>query len=99
MFKQTRNIIAISRFILVDTPVSRMSKKIFNAFLTTKHEGTGLELAITRSIVESHGGRIWATANFGREATSYFHAPDRVTVAAGRIPIIPRCACANLHAF
>jgi PAS domain S-box-containing protein len=52
--------------------------KIFNAFFTTKHQGTGLGLSITRSVVESHGGRIWANANSERGATFCFTLPIRL---------------------
>jgi signal transduction histidine kinase len=49
--------------------------QIFESFVTTKPHGTGMGLAITRSIVESHGGRLWATANSGPGATFQFTLP------------------------
>jgi PAS domain S-box-containing protein len=48
---------------------------IFDPFRTTKPQGTGMGLTITRSIVESYGGRVWATANQGAGATFQFTLP------------------------
>jgi len=53
--------------------------RIFNAFVTTKPQGTGMGLPISRSIIESHGGRLWATAHSGRGATFQFTLPSEVT--------------------
>ena len=49
--------------------------EIINSFVTTKPQGTGMGLAITRSIVESHGGRLRANANSGPGATFLFTLP------------------------
>ena len=48
---------------------------IFDAFYTTKPTGLGMGLAISRSIIESHGGGLWAESEFGRGATFRFTIP------------------------
>ena len=52
--------------------------QIFDAFFTTKSHGTGMGLRISRSIIESHGGRLWATDNFPRGASFYFALPAKI---------------------
>ncbi|MNT77680.1 Sensor protein FixL [compost metagenome] len=49
--------------------------RIFDAFYTTKPEGLGMGLAISSSIVEAHGGRLWATPNDGPGETFQFTLP------------------------
>ena len=58
------------------------TERIFEAFYTTKPQGTGMGLTITRSIVESHGGHLWATANNGPGATFHFTLRSEAEVQA-----------------
>jgi PAS domain S-box-containing protein len=52
--------------------------QIFNAFFTTKLHGTGMGLSISRTIMESHGGRLWAADNTPRGASFYLSLPTNV---------------------
>jgi signal transduction histidine kinase len=54
---------------------SGKSDQIFDAFFTTKPQGSGMGLAISKSIVESNGGRVWADGDCGRGATFHFTLP------------------------
>jgi len=62
----------------VGLPTEKMDQ-IVSAFFTTKPQGSDMGLAISRSIVESHGGRLWAAANDRRGATFHFTLPTGIT--------------------
>jgi len=69
-------------FLVSDTGVGLPTEKveqIFSAFFTTKPQGSGMGLAISRSIVESHGGRLWAASNGRQGATFQFTLPTEAS--------------------
>jgi signal transduction histidine kinase len=68
----------------VGLPAGR-ADEIFNAFFTTKPEGSGMGLAISRSIVESHCGRLWASSHDGQGATFHFTLPTAVVEVSAAI--------------
>ena len=78
------------QFSVTDTGVGLPTEKMdrmFSAFFTTKSQGSGMGLAISRSIVELHGGRLWATANDGRGATFHFTLPTAAPLSrTGTLP-------------
>jgi signal transduction histidine kinase len=57
---------------------------VFEAFYTTKPGGLGLGLSICRSIIEAHGGRLWASANLPRGASFQFALPAIANTAVGK---------------
>jgi PAS domain S-box-containing protein len=63
--------------------------EIFNAFFTTKEHGTGMGLRISRTIIEAHGGRLWATDNDPRGAS--FHFTLAVSADAGSVDARSNC--------
>ena len=54
---------------------AREAERLFESFYTTKDDGMGIGLSISRSIIEAHHGRLWATANAGPGATFAFSIP------------------------
>ena len=73
-----------ARLIVKDTGVgfeSQGAERLFDAFYTTKDDGMGIGLSVSRSIIESHGGRLWAERNEGPGATFSFSIPRQTTSA------------------
>ena len=56
----------------------QQAEQVFSAFFTTKAHGTGMGLPISRSIIEAHGGRLWATSDSGQGASFHFTLPYEV---------------------
>ena len=78
-------------FSVSDTGVGLPTEKveqIFSAFFTTKPQGSGMGLAISRSIVESHGGRLWAAANGRQGATFHFTLPTHMTETSSQVNLV-----------
>ena len=58
-------------------PANETLEQMFEPFFTTKPEGLGMGLSISRSIIEAHGGRLWAKPNPDRGLTVYISLPCR----------------------
>ena len=60
---------------------SDAAERIFDAFFTTKPQGTGMGLSISRRIIAAHGGRLWESSDTGKGATFQFTLPVEATAS------------------
>jgi PAS domain S-box-containing protein len=67
---------------------AQSAERLFEAFYTTKSDGMGIGLSISRTIIESHGGRLWAQSNGGPGVSFTFTVPSTSDVP----PAAPECA-------
>lgn len=82
------------RFAVTDSGIGfdpQQMDKLFDAFFTTKREGMGIGLSVSRRIIESHGGHLWASSNADQGATFSFSVPR----CADSIPAARQSACEN----
>ena len=70
----------------------QLAEQVFSAFFTTKTHGTGMGLPISRSIIETHGGRLWATSDSGRGASFHFTLPSESRRTSGQDQAHPQSA-------
>jgi signal transduction histidine kinase len=73
-----------ARLIVKDAGVGfepQSAERLFDAFYTTKSGGMGIGLSLSRSIIENHGGQLWAEANDGPGATFSFFIPRQAASA------------------
>jgi signal transduction histidine kinase/PAS domain-containing protein len=70
----------------------QQAEHVFSAFFTTKPDGTGMGLPISRSIIETHGGRLWATSDSGRGASFHFTLPSESCRTSAQDQVHPQSA-------
>jgi C4-dicarboxylate-specific signal transduction histidine kinase len=70
----------------------QQADQVFSAFFTTKAHGTGMGLPISRSIIETHGGRLWANSDSGRGASFHFTLPSESGRTSAQDQVHPQSA-------